>query len=46
VRKIVKGNEPEELSQWKRRHPNGCYKDLKKEERQAIRRECLMATKH
>jgi len=37
VRKIVKGEEPEELSQWKRRHPNKSYKDVTEVERRAIR---------
>jgi len=41
VRKIVKGNEPKKLSQWKRRHPNGCYQNLSRVERQAIRQACL-----
>jgi hypothetical protein len=41
VRKIVKGNEPKALSQWKRHHPDGQYQDLSKVERQAIRNACL-----
>ncbi len=41
MRKIVKGNEPTELSQWKRRHPNGQYQDLSHIERQAISANCL-----
>lgn len=41
MRKILKGNEPSELSSWKRHHPNGEYKDLNHIERQAIRESCL-----
>ena len=41
MQKIVKGSEPTELSQWKRRYPNGHYYDLSKVERQAIRQACL-----
>lgn len=41
MRKIVKGNEPPELSSWKRHNPNGEYKDLNHVERQAIRDSCL-----
>jgi len=41
VQKIVKRNEPEKLTQWKRHHPNGHYQDLHQEERQAIRQASL-----
>ncbi len=42
MRTIIKGKEPEELSQWKRRNLKGCcYTDLNKEERRSIRQACL-----
>jgi uncharacterized protein (TIGR02646 family) len=41
MRKIVKGNEPPVLSDWKRRNPNGQYQDLSHVERQTIRDSCL-----
>jgi len=41
VRKIVKASEPKALSQWKRRHPNGCYQDVTYVERQALHKTCL-----
>ncbi|MEN8216649.1 MAG: retron system putative HNH endonuclease [Pseudomonadota bacterium] len=41
MQKIVKGNEPKKLSDWKRLHPKGKYQDLSKIERQAIREKCL-----
>lgn len=41
MRKIIKGSEPTELSQWKRYNPNKRYQNLTKVERQAIRQACL-----
>ena len=43
MRKISKvaGHEPNELSHWKTRNPQGIYEDLTEKERQAIRTECL-----
>jgi len=40
MREIVKGNEPLSLTQWKRRKPEGTYKNLRHIERQDIRKEC------
>jgi len=41
MRKIVKGNEPLSLSQWKKTNPKGTYKsDLTHIERQDIRKKC------
>jgi uncharacterized protein (TIGR02646 family) len=40
MRKIVKGNEPLSLSQWKRLNPQGTYHDLMPIERQDIRNGC------
>ncbi len=43
MRKITKVNgvEPQSLTQWKARNPQGSYKDLTSVERQDIRTECL-----
>lgn len=40
MRKISKGNEPTQLTAWKRHHPKGRYKQLTEVERQAIREAC------
>lgn len=42
MRKInkVAGSEPQSLSNWKRRHPQGNYLDLSETERQDIRSQC------
>ena len=41
MRKIIKGEEPEELNQWKRRNPKSCYTNLTEKERRPIRQACL-----
>ncbi|MGF6098260.1 TIGR02646 family protein [Pseudomonas sp. 18175] len=41
MRKIVKGDEPATLTQWKRAHPRGRYSDLSAEERTSIRHACI-----
>lgn len=41
MRKIDKGVEPDSLTQWKRGHLNGSYKDLTRIEREDIRSHCL-----
>ena len=37
MRKITKEQEPQELTAWKTKNPNGRYGDLSHQERQAIR---------
>ncbi|MDR9877058.1 TIGR02646 family protein [Pseudomonas allii] len=41
MRKITKGKEPAALTQWKRTHPKGRYRELTHEERSAIRQACI-----
>lgn len=41
MRKIIKGDEPPALTQWKRAHPRGRYSDLSAEERTCIRQACI-----
>lgn len=40
MRKIVKGQEPESLTDWKHKHPRKKYEDLSHIERQDIRQAC------
>jgi uncharacterized protein (TIGR02646 family) len=41
VRKIIKGYEPQDLSDWKRNNKAGRYQDISHIERQAIKNACL-----
>ncbi len=41
MRKIIKGNEPTSLTQWKRGNPTGRYDDIDMPLRQDIRNACL-----
>lgn len=42
MRRILKGAEPQGLTDWKRTHPHGTYTDLSSRERQAIRQACAL----
>ncbi len=46
MQKINKGNPPSELIKWKKKNPNGVYKDLTEIERQAVRQSCLQEQKY
>lgn len=41
MRKIIKGDEPATLTQWKRANPRGRYADLTHEPSQSIRQACI-----
>lgn len=41
MRLIAKGQEPPELTTWKKANPNGRYQDLEGEQRQAIRQAAI-----
>ncbi|MRJ21787.1 TIGR02646 family protein [Pseudomonas haemolytica] len=41
MRKIIKGDEPVALTQWKRANPKGRYQDLAHEPSQSIRQACV-----
>ncbi|KAF1024841.1 MAG: hypothetical protein GAK37_03010 [Pseudomonas sp.] len=41
MRKIIKGDEPPTLTQWKRANPQGRYQDLTHEQRSPIRQACI-----